>query len=109
VHLPIAELREDGSPALNPFFAKAFTERFVNKMSRVMLCCQDGEARSELAAKLVTDAGFTSIVVVAGGMDAYLAVSPLTEKDKKVRIAKVVQPDAGVKYGYGSDRNSDTA
>ena len=60
-------------------------------------------------AKLVTDAGFTSIAVIAGGMDAYLAASPLTDKDKKARIAAVVQPDAGVKYGYGSDRNSDTA
>ena len=109
VHLPIAELRADGSPAMNPYFVQAFTGKFVNKMSRVMVCCQDGEKRSELAAKLVTDAGFTSIAVIAGGMDAYLAASPLTDKDKKARIAAVVQPDAGVKYGYGSDRNSDTA
>ena len=109
VHLPIAELRADGSPAMNPYFVQAFTDKFVNKMSRVMVCCQDGEKRSELAAKLVTDAGFTSIAVIAGGMDAYLAASPLTDKDKKARIAAVVQPDAGVKYGYGSDRNSDTA
>ena len=109
VHLPVAELRPDGSPAMNPYFVAAFTEKFVNKLSRVMLCCQDGEMRSELAAKLVTDAGFSSIAVIAGGMDAYLAALPLTEKDKKARIAAVVQPDAGVKYGYGSDRNSDTA
>jgi hypothetical protein len=52
----------------------------VNKMSRVLICCQDGGARSGIAAKLVADAGFTSIVTVEGGMDAYLAASPLTEK-----------------------------
>ena len=109
VHLPIAELRADGSPAMNPYFLKAFTDKFVNKLSRVMLCCQDGAMRSELAAKMVTDAGFSAIAVIEGGMDAYLAASPLTDKDKKARIAAVVQPDAGVKYGYGSDRNSDTA
>ena len=34
---------------------------------------------------------------MAGGMDAYFAVSPLTDKDKKARISKVVQPQAGVK------------
>jgi hypothetical protein len=28
----------------------------------------------------VADAGFTSVVTVEGGMDAYLAASPLTEK-----------------------------
>ena len=109
MHLPIAELRADGSPAMNPYFLKAFTDKFVNKLSRVMLCCQDGAMRSELAAKMVTDAGFSAIAVIEGGMDAYLAASPLTDKDKKARIAAVVQPDAGVKYGYGSDRNSDTA
>jgi hypothetical protein len=97
-------MRPDGSPALNPYFVEAFTKKFVNKMSRVIICCQDGEARSELAGKMVTDAGFTSVAVVAGGMDAYFAVSPLTDKDKKARISKVVQPQAGVKvrtrYGY---------
>ncbi len=46
----------------------------------------------------------------AGGMDAYLAASPLSDKDKKTRIAKVVQPDAGVKYSYGGGPNdSDVA
>ena len=111
VHLPIAEMRPDGTPALNPYFVEAFTKKFVNKMSRVIICCQDGEARSELAGKMVSDAGFTSIAVVAGGMDAYFAVSPLTEKDKKARISKVVQPQAGVKYNYanGASLEGDTA
>jgi hypothetical protein len=53
VHLPIAELRPDGTPAMNPYFTEAFVKKFVNKMSRVILCCQDGEMRTELAAKLV--------------------------------------------------------
>ena len=157
VWLPIAEAREDGTPVMNPHFVEAFTTKFVNKMSRVILCCQDGGARTEIAASLLTEAGFTSIAVVEGGMDAYLAVSPLTDKarvwpepsplqrarcallhrtaaptahcccplqqwcaplthacavrgaqDKKVRIAKVVQPDSGVKYSYGNGQHSVT-
>ncbi len=68
VHLPVAETRDDGSPVMNPYFGSAFTEKFVNKMSRVIIACQDGGGRSELAAKIVTDAGFTSIAVVAGAL-----------------------------------------
>ena len=74
---------------MNPRFVEAFTTKFVNKMSRVILCCQDGGARTEIAAGLLTEAGFTSIAVVEGGMDAYLAVSPLTDKAR-------VRPEPGL-------------
>ncbi len=86
--LPLAEAREDGTPVMNPGFVQAFTARFVNKASRVLLCCQDGGARSDIAAKLVTDAGFTSIVTVQGGMDEYLKASPLTEKARQQRLPR---------------------
>ena len=49
-------------------------------MSRVIIACDDGESRSEMAAKMVTDLGYSAIAIVEGGIDAYLAVSPLTDK-----------------------------
>ena len=70
----------------------------MNKMSRVIVACSDGGARSGIAAKLVSEAGFSSIVTIEGGIDAYLAVSPLTEKDKKTRISRVTQTDAGAPH-----------
>lgn len=78
-------------------------------MSRVIIACQDGGGRSEIACKLVTDMGYSAIATIEGGIEEYLKVSPLTATDKKARIKKVLQPDAGVKYGYGADRGSDTA
>lgn len=107
-HLPLAE-ELDGQPVLNPRFADAFDSQFVNKLSRVIIACQDGGGRSALACKLATDLGYSAIATIEGGIEEYLKVSPLTATDKKARIAKVLQPDAGVKYGYGADRGSDTA
>jgi formylmethanofuran:tetrahydromethanopterin formyltransferase len=75
-----------------------FAAKFVNKMSRVIVACSDGGARSGIAAKLVSEAGFSSIVTIEGGIDAYLAVSPLTDKDKKTRISRVTQTDAGASH-----------
>jgi hypothetical protein len=46
----------------------------------------------------VTDLGYTAIITVEGGIDAYLAEFPLEEKDKKARVMRV-QQEVGVKYG----------
>ena len=108
VWLPLAE-EMDGRPVINPNFSKSFDSQFKNKMSRVLIACQDGGGRSEIAAKMVTDMGYTAIATIEGGIEEYLKVAPLTATDKKSRIAKVIQPDAGVKYGYGENRDSDTA
>ena len=67
-------------------------------MSRVIIGCDDGGRRSELAAEMVTSLGYTAIVTVEGGIDAYLAISPLTDKDKKPRVNRVEQ-QVGIKYG----------
>jgi hypothetical protein len=67
-------------------------------MSRVILACQDGGGRSEIACKMVTDMGYTAIATIEGGIEAYLAVCPLTDRDKKARVARVEQ-QVGIKYG----------
>ena len=67
-------------------------------MSRVIIGCDDGGRRSELAAEMVTSLGYTAIVTVEGGIDAYLKVSPLKPADLRARVTRVEQ-FVGVKYG----------
>ena len=73
-------------------------KKFVNKMSRVIIACQDGGRRSEIAAEMVTGLGYTAIAVIEGGVEEYLKVSPLKDADKKARVARVEQ-FVGIKYG----------
>jgi hypothetical protein len=67
-------------------------------MSRVIIACQDGGRRSEIAAEMVTGLGYTAIAIIEGGVEEYLKVSPLKDADKKARVARVEQ-FVGVKYG----------
>ena len=67
-------------------------------MSRVIIACDDGGRRSEVAAEMVTELGYTAIATIEGGVDAYLAAFPLTERDKKARVKRVEQ-QVGIKYG----------
>ena len=67
-------------------------------MSRVIIACQEGGRRSEIAAEMVTGMGYTAIAVVEGGVDEYLKVSPLKEADLRPRV-KRVQQEVGIKYG----------
>lgn len=54
----------------------------------------------------VTALGYNAIYTIDGGIDAYLAVSPLTDKDKKARVARVEQ-FVGIKYGGTGVTNKD--
>lgn len=72
--------------------------KFKNKMSRVIIACDDGGRRSDLAADMVTGLGYNSIVTIEGGITAYLKAFPLTERDKKARVMRVEQ-QVGIKYG----------
>lgn len=82
-------------------------DKFKNKASRVIIACDDGGFRSEKAASLVAALGYSAIYTVEGGIDAYLAVSPLQDKDKKARVARVEQ-FVGVKYGGTGVTSSQT-
>ena len=97
MHLPLAE-EVDDDVIMNPNFKAIFDKKFVNKMSRVIIACQDGGRRSEIAAEMVTGMGYTAIAVVEGGVEAYLKVSPLKEADLRPRV-KRVQQEVGIKYG----------
>jgi formylmethanofuran:tetrahydromethanopterin formyltransferase len=97
VWLPLAE-EVDGRPVMNPNFTKTFDAKFKNKMSRVIIACQDGGGRSEIACKMVTDLGYTAIATIEGGVEEYLKAVPLTAADKKARVARV-QQEVGIKYG----------
>jgi rhodanese-related sulfurtransferase len=81
--------------------------KFKNKMSRVIIACDDGGRRSEIAAEMVTGLGYTAIVTIEGGIDAHLLVSPLEDKDKKARVARVEQ-FVGIKYGGTGVTSNDT-
>ena len=67
-------------------------------MSRVIIACQDGGGRSEIACTMVTDLGYTAIATIEGGIEEYLKACPLTAADKKARVARV-QQEVGIKYG----------
>ena len=57
-------------------------------MSRILLACDDGTFRSELAHKLITQKlGYSQVKIIEGGIDAYIEFQPLTKEDKiKVRM-----------------------
>ena len=92
--------------------------QYPNKMSRMLLCCSDGGTRSEIAANRIVEQGYTWVKVgcrlpslpldfssglgwvagadesglaqvIKGGMDEYLKAFPLTDKDKKDRVANI--------------------
>jgi formylmethanofuran:tetrahydromethanopterin formyltransferase len=77
---------------------RAADKKFKNKMSRVIIACQDGGRRTELACDMVTKLGYTAIIAIEGGVEAYVKVSPWTEADKRPRVKRVEQ-QVGIKYG----------
>ena len=58
--------------------------KFPNKMSRILLACDDGTERTEIAADFLNDEGYTAVQAIDGGIDQYLEEFPLEEKDKIV-------------------------
>ena len=57
-------------------------ELFPNSMSRILLACDDGTERSDIAADILNEHGYTAIQAIEGGIDAYLEQFPLEKKDK---------------------------
>merc|ERR1711924_573912 len=58
--------------------------KFPNKMSRILLACDDGTERTEIASDFLNDEGYTAVQAIDGGVDQYLEEFPLEEKDKIV-------------------------
>jgi len=80
--IPLAALTDEG-PVRNPYFLATVKEAFPNTMSRMLVACDDGTFRSDMAADMLTEqGGYTNLSVIEGGIDGYLVHDPLTEKDK---------------------------
>ncbi|KAK3280966.1 hypothetical protein CYMTET_11220 [Cymbomonas tetramitiformis] len=80
--IPLAAMTEKG-PVSNPNFLADVKQEFPNTMSRIIIACDDGTFRSEVAAKNITEKlGYTQVKVLEGGLDAYTEVFPYTDADK---------------------------
>eukprot|EP00217_Crustomastix_stigmatica_P007413 CAMPEP_0183793310 /NCGR_PEP_ID=MMETSP0803_2-20130417/3131_1 /TAXON_ID=195967 /ORGANISM="Crustomastix stigmata, Strain CCMP3273" /LENGTH=188 /DNA_ID=CAMNT_0026037685 /DNA_START=54 /DNA_END=620 /DNA_ORIENTATION=+ len=87
--IPLAAMTPDGDIVGNPNFLATIKAKFPNSMSRILLVCDDGSDRSEIAYEMITEKlGYSQVKVVEGGMDAYLEKFPLTQKDK-VKVSMV--------------------
>lgn len=79
--VPLAIMTDDG-PLMNPQFLGTVKNKFPNSLSRIIIACDDGTDRSQIAASnLCNKFGYTQLKVLEGGMNAYLAAFPLSEKD----------------------------
>ena len=80
---PLAAMNEDGDIVFNQFWLKTVKEAFPNAMSRIILVCDDGTDRSEIAFnKLAGEPNnYTAVKVLEGGFDAYVEAGLMTEKD----------------------------
>jgi rhodanese-related sulfurtransferase len=96
--IPIARMDEDGNPISNPNFLAQIKDKFPNSMSRILLACDDGTFRSELAHRLITQKlGYSQVKIIDGGIDAYIEFQPLTKEDKiKVRMVAQAGNDLSV-------------
>merc|ERR1712182_77019 len=70
--IPLAAMTEEG-PVMNRQWLLQMKGKFPNKMSRILLACDDGTERTEIAVQAID-----------GGIDQYLEEFPLEEKDKIV-------------------------
>lgn len=80
--IPLAAMTDDG-PVMNPYFCAQVKEAFPNAMSRIIVACDDGSDRSEIAAELICEKmKYTQIHILEGGINEYIKAYPLTEADK---------------------------
>ena len=75
---------ETGEVEMNPYFMGQIRDEFPNTLSRILLVCDDGTERSEIAWRGITKAGYTQCKIIQGGSEAYFKEFPLTAADKRV-------------------------
>jgi len=80
--IPLAAMTDKG-PVRNPHFLAIIKEKFPNpSFSRILIGCDDGTQRSEMAAKNITEQlGMSQVKIIEGGLNALMARYPLEEKD----------------------------
>ncbi len=81
--VPLAAMTEEG-PIMNRRWLVDMKGLFPNTMSRIILACDDGTERTDIAADFLNEEGYTAVQAIDGGIDAYLEEFPLEEKDKIV-------------------------
>ena len=81
--IPLAAMTEEG-PVFNQYWLSDTKAKFPNAMSRILICCDDGTDRSEIAYEKLTGEpnNYTQVKVLEGGFDAYVEEFPLDDRDK---------------------------
>jgi rhodanese-related sulfurtransferase len=103
----LAVMDEEGNPELNPMFLNQIKAEFPNSLSRILLVCDDGSFRSEVAFKNISKLGYTQVKIIEGGSEAYFEAFPLTAADKRVwKLADQPGEDLS-KLVSGVDMNMD--
>jgi rhodanese-related sulfurtransferase len=103
----LAVMDEEGNPELNPMFLSQIKAEFPNSLSRILLVCDDGSFRSEVAFKNISKLGYTQVKIIEGGSEAYFEAFPLTAADKRVwKLADQPGEDLS-KLVSGVDMNMD--
>lgn len=107
INLPLAFETEKG-PVFNKNFREELETKYANKLARLILACDDGSDRSDIASGILKELGYTNVFICEGGVDAYLKVDPLDAKDKKPRW-KLTGQTSGVRYAYNDGEGDDSA
>jgi len=81
--VPLAAMTEEG-PVMNRRWLVEMKGLFPNSLSRILLACDDGTERTDIAADFLNEEGYSAVQAIDGGIDAYLEEFPLEEKDKIV-------------------------
>jgi rhodanese-related sulfurtransferase len=103
----LAVMDEEGNPELNPTFLSQIKAEFPNTLSRILLVCDDGSFRSEVAFKNISKLGYSQVKIIEGGSEAYFEAFPLTAADKRVwKLADQPGEDLS-KLVSGVDMNMD--
>ena len=83
---------ETGEVEMNPYFLAQIKEEFLNTLSRILLLCDDGTERSEIAWRGISKQGYTQCKIVEGGSEAFFEAFPLTDADKRAGSSKTNRP-----------------
>ncbi len=70
--------------------------------------CDDGSDRTALTCEVLAELGYTNVMTLEGGVNAYLEHDPLTAQDKKP-VWKLTGQTSGVRYAYNDGDGDDSA
>ena len=74
----------------------------------LLQACDDGTDRTALTTEVLGELGYTNVMTLEGGVNAYLEYEPLTAADKK-QGWKLTGQTSGVRYAYNDGDGDDSA